>query len=54
VRIVLQEEFGNTGESGSCIGAEVQVWLHIIEELEKDGERPITFDDFYDAVLVVI
>ena len=25
-----------------------------MEELEKDGERPITFDEFYDAILVVI
>ena len=52
--MILQEEFGNKGDSGASMGHEAQVWLHIIEELEKDGERPITFDEFFDAILMVI
>jgi len=54
VRLILQEELGNNGESGASIGAGVQVWLHIVEELEKDGDRPITFEEFFDAILLVI
>lgn len=54
VRLILQEEFSITGESGASICTDVQVWLQIMEELEKDGERPITFDEFCDAILVVI
>ncbi len=30
------------------------MWLHITEELEKDGERPISYSDFYEAVLTVL
>ena len=51
---VLQEEFSNCGDSGASIGQDAQVWLHITEELEKDGERPISYSDFYDAVLTVL
>ena len=25
-----------------------------MEELEKDGDRPINYSDFYDAILIVI
>lgn len=50
----MQEEFGKNGESGASIGHDVQVWLHIVEELEKDGDRPITFDEFNDAIIIVI
>ena len=25
-----------------------------MEELEKDGERPISYNEFYDSILVVI
>lgn len=32
----------------------MQVWVHIMEELEKDGERPISYNEFYDAILIVI
>ena len=44
--MILQDELGSKGDSGASMGADVQVWLHIIEELEKDGERPITYDEF--------
>ena len=54
IRLILQEEFSSKGDSGASIPEDVQVWLHIVEELERDGERPIPFDEFNDAVLVVI
>lgn len=53
MRMLLADEF-HTGESGGSISEEAQVWLHIMEELEKDGERPITYNEFWDAILVVI
>ena len=53
LRQLLQEEY-QTGESGASISDDVQVWLQIIEELEKDGERPITYTEYYDAILDVI
>lgn len=30
------------------------MWFHIMEELEKDGDRLISYIDFYDTILVVI
>ena len=53
LRVILQEEY-QAGESGASIGEDVQVWFHIMEELEKDGERQITYIDFHDTILVVI
>ena len=53
MRQVLQDQL-YAGESGNSIGEEGQVWLHIMEELEKDGDRPINYSDFYDAILIVI
>ena len=53
LRLVLQDEF-HAGESGASISEDAQVWLHIMEELEKDGDRPISYSEFYDAILVVI
>lgn len=38
LKTILQQEY-QAGESGSSIGEDVQVWFHIIEEIEKDGER---------------
>ena len=53
MREVLEPEL-QTGESGASISEEAQVWLQILEELEKDGQRPISYTEFYDAVLVVL
>jgi len=54
VRHILHEELGSNGESGHSISEDVQVWVQIVEELEKDGERPITYEEFYDAISVVM
>ena len=53
LRMILQQQY-QAGESGASIGEDVQVWFHIMEELEKDGDRLISYIDFYDTILVVI
>ena len=53
LRPILEEEY-QAGESGASISQDAQVWVHIMEELERDGIRPVSYNEFYDAILVVI
>ena len=53
LRPILEEEY-QAGESGASISEDAQVWVHIMEELERDGIRPVSYNEFYDAILVVI
>lgn len=51
---MILQQYYQAGESGASIGEDVQVWFHIMEELEKDGDRPISYIEFYDTILVVL
>ena len=51
---MILQQYYQAGESGASIGEDVQVWFHIMEELEKDGDRLISYIEFYDTILVVI
>ena len=51
---MILQQYYQAGESGASIGEDVEVWFHIMEELEKDGDRLISYIEFYDTILVVI
>lgn len=54
LRNILDEEYNTAGESGASVDGDGQIWVHIMDELEKDGVRQVTYTEFHDAILMVI
>lgn len=54
LKTILDEEYNTAGESGASIDGDGQVWVHIMDELEKDGVRQVTYTEFHDSILMVL